>query len=101
MTSGVATTNRSSARAYCRRHAFARSSSNAPLGTKVRGRSPRLSPMTYVPHRVALASVVGRFHDPATVEFLSVAGRVHRTAICRSDVSSDEPRELGELGRTM
>jgi hypothetical protein len=57
--------------------------------------------MTYVPHRVALASVVGRFHDPATVEFLSIAGRVHRTAICRSDVSSDEPRELGELGRTM
>jgi len=45
--------------------------------------------------------LIGRFHDPATVEFLSVAGRVHRTAICRSDVSSDEPRELGELGRTM
>ncbi len=44
---------------------------------------------------------VGRFHDPATGQFLSVAGRVHRTAIRRSDVSSDEPRELGELGRTM
>jgi hypothetical protein len=45
--------------------------------------------------------LIRRFHDPATGQFLSVAGRVHCTAICRSDISSVEPRELGELDRTM
>jgi len=48
-----------------------------------------------------LVYLVGRFHDPATGQFLSVASGVHRRAICRSDISCDEPRELGELGRTM
>jgi hypothetical protein len=50
---------------------------------------------------MGLMCLIGRFHDPATGQFLSVADGVHRTAICRSGVCTDEPRELGELGRTM
>ncbi len=57
--------------------------------------------MSYGPHGLAVAFVVGRYYDPQTGQFLGVAGRVHRTGMCRSHVSSDEPRELGERGRTM
>jgi len=45
--------------------------------------------------------VIGRLHRPVEGQFLGVASRVHRTGMCRSHVSSDEPRELGERGRTM
>ncbi|MGD0986130.1 MAG: hypothetical protein ABSA65_20360 [Acidimicrobiales bacterium] len=48
-----------------------------------------------------LVYLIGRFHNPTTGQFLAVASGVHRIAICRSDTSNDEPRELGELGRTM
>jgi hypothetical protein len=63
MASSVAKANRLSARAYCRRHAFARSSSSTHLGIEVRGHLPRSSPMPYGSHRVAVDFVVGRYYE--------------------------------------
>ena len=61
MASWVATANRLRARAYCRRQAFGRSSSNARLDTEVLGPSARSQPMTYAPPRFAVDFVVGRY----------------------------------------
>ena len=72
MASGVATTSRSSVRAYCRRHGVARGSSNAHLGTEVSGHLPRLLPMTCGLHRVTMDFAVGRYYDPTTGQFLCV-----------------------------
>ena len=54
---------RSSARAYCREHAFARFASNVRPDALVHEHSPRSWQVTYSPHRLAVHDVVERYHD--------------------------------------
>ncbi len=100
MTRGVATTKRSSAGGYCRRHDVERGPSNAHLGTEVLGCSPNLSLMAHGPHRLAVDFVVGRYYDPETGQFLSVDPAVQQTLNAYL-YAGDDPVNAGDpLGLT-
>jgi hypothetical protein len=64
----------------CRKHAFARFSSNVGLGTQFPGCSPRSRHVSYDLHRsLSVDCSVGRYYDPGTGQLLSVGPMVGRT----------------------
>ena len=64
----------------CRKHAFARFSSDVSPGTQVQGYSPRSRHVSYDLHcRLAVECSVGRYYDPPTGQFLSVDPLVRQT----------------------
>jgi RHS repeat-associated protein len=64
----------------CRKHAFARFSSNVGLGTQFPGCSPRSRHVSYDLHRsLSVDCSVGRYYDSQTGQFLSVDPMVEQT----------------------
>ena len=83
----------------CRKHAFARFSSNVGLGTQVRGYSPRSRHVSYDLHRsLSVDCSVGRYYDPATGQFLSVDPLVEETGEPYTYAEDDPISELDPSG---
>jgi hypothetical protein len=80
MTDHVSVVGRSLARAYCRKHAFARFSRNVSPGTQFQGCSPRSRHVSYdLQPSLAVERSVGRYYDPQTGQFLGVDPLVDET----------------------
>ena len=86
----------------CRKHAFARSSSNVGLGTQVQGYSPRSRQVSCDLHRsLAVDCSVGRYYHPQTGQFLSVDPEVQQTQQAypyAGDDHTEDPRVLASRG---
>jgi len=99
MTDRVTSPSRSSARAYGRKHAFARFSSNVSPGTQVQGYSPRSRHVSYDLHpSLAVECSVGRYYDPQTGQFLNVDPLVDETGQSYAYTGDDPVNAIDPLG---
>ena len=99
MADRVATPRPWSARAHCRRHAFARFPSNVSPDNQVYEYSPRSSPVRYGPHRnLAVDCSVNRYYDPQTGQFLSVDPDLSTTLQPYAYAGDDPVNSVDQMG---